>query len=417
MKVAANADFTQPYWLRAPRRGDRFVWPAAMATLNPVDPALLPTVAEVDYQGVTIAMNHGAEFRRIDRMLGEQREQLRVVPALSVAVTPGSVIVPLKGNRQKELTVSIENQSPAAADAEVQLITPAGWTVTPATQPIRFTRQGEKASLQFTVSAPATAGDFTIQAVARVGNQEFRTGYATIAYPHMETRNIYSAAETKVAVLDVTTTITSVGYIEGTGDLVPEGLRQLGIDVTVLSPKDISSGDLSRFPAIVLGIRAYSRDELKAYNKRLMDYVEQGGTLIVQYNRQDETGNIQLGPYPFTFPNNNQNNADRVTREDAPVRLLDPRSTVLTVPNVITEKDFEGWVDERGTYFLQNWDPRYTAILESNDPGEPARQGGLLVGKFGKGSYVYTGYAFFRQLPAGVKGAYRLFANLVSIEN
>jgi hypothetical protein len=195
-------------------------------------------------------------------------------------------------------------------------------------------------------------------------------------------------------------------------------MRQLGINVTMLSPKDIANGDLSKFPAIVLGVRAYAvRDDLRAYNKRLLDYVSNGGTLVVQYNRANEVGNIQIAPYPITMANVNQNNTERVTHEEAPVKILDPASPLLNVPNKITEKDFDGWVDERGTFFLRTWDPKYAALLESNDPGEPGRDGGLVVGKYGKGTYVYTGFSFFRQLPAGVKGAYRLFANLVSVEN
>src|SRR5262249_41787410 len=151
---------------------------------------------------------------------------------------------------------------------------------------------------------------------------------------------------------------------------------QLGINVTILSPKDIATGDLSRFQAIVLGVRAYAvRDDLRAYNKRLLDYVSNGGTLVAQYDRGNELGNLQIGPYPFTAPNVNVNNTERVTREEAPVKILDPSISVLNVPNKITEKDFEGWIDERGTFFLSKWDPRYTAPLETNDPGEQPRLG------------------------------------------
>jgi hypothetical protein len=206
--------------------------------------------------------------------------------------------------------------------------------------------------------------------------------------------------------------------VDGTGDVIPDALRQLGINVTMLSAKDIATADLSKFPAIVLGVRAYAvRDDLRAYNKRLLDYVSNGGTLIVQYNRANEVGSAPIAPYPITLANVNQNNTERVTHEDSPVKFLDPGNPILNVPNKITDKDFDGWVDERGTFFLRSWDPRYVTPLEAADPGEPGRAGGLVIGKYGKGTYVYTGYSFFRQLPAGVKGAYRLFANLVSVEN
>jgi LmbE family N-acetylglucosaminyl deacetylase len=418
VKAGPAADFTQPYWLRQPRRGDRFVWPDVPAGSLPMDTVLLPTRVETDYEGIPLVMKKPAEFRRIDRMLGEQRTAVKVVTALSVSVSPDIAIVPLKGTRKKEFTVTVENQNPVAISGDVSLVLPAGWTASPVTQPVSLSLQGEKASLQFTVSVPAVAGDYTVRAVLKTGNQEFRNGYATIAYPHIETRYVYSPAESKVEVVDVATTVSSVGYVEGSGDTIPEALRQLGISVTILSPKDIATADLSKFPTIVLGVRAYAvRDDLRAYNKRLMDYVSNGGTLVVQYNRSNDVGNVQIAPYPITLANVNQNNQERVTHEEAPVKILDPSNPLLNVPNKITDKDFDGWVDERGTYFLRNWDPKYTALLESNDPGEPGRDGGLVVGKYGKGTYVYAGYSFFRQLPAGVKGAYRLFANLVSTEN
>ncbi|HEU5239183.1 MAG TPA: NEW3 domain-containing protein [Pyrinomonadaceae bacterium] len=418
VKVSATADFTQPYWLRQPRRGDRFVWPDVPAESLPVDEVLLLTRAEVDYQGMPIIMKKGAEFKRVDRILGEDRTDLKVVPSLSISVSPEIAVVPLKGARQKEFMVTIENQDPAAVNGEVSLVLPAGWSTTPASRSWSFTQQGEKASLQFTVSVPAAAGDYVVRAVAKASNLEYRNGYTTIAYPHMETRLVYSPAESKVEVLDVAATVSSIGYVEGTGDAIPDALRQLGINVTMLSAKDIATADLSKFPAIVLGVRAYAvRSDLRAYNKRLLDYVSNGGTLIVQYNRANEVGNSPIAPYPITLANVNQNNTERVTHEDAPVRFLDPANPILNVPNRITDKDFDSWIDERGTFFLRSWDPRYVTPLESADPGEPGRAGGLVIGKYGKGTYVYTGYSFFRQLPAGVKGAYRLFANLVSAEN
>ena len=416
--VSSTPDFTQPFWLRQPRRADRFVWPSVDAGTLPVDEPLLPTRAEVNYQGTTIVMKKAAEFRRVDRIYGEQRTPLKVVPALSVTVSPGIAIVPLKGNRQKQLTVTVENQNLTPVSAEVSLITPAGWTVSPASRTVNVSQQGEKASLQFVVSVPAVAGDFVIQAVARSGNQELTSGYTAVAYPHIETRHIYSAAQSKVEVIDLATTVSSVGYVEGTGDAIPDALRQLGINVTVLSPRDIATGDLSKFPTIVLGVRAYAvRDDLRAYNKRLLDYVANGGTLVAQYNRGNEVGNLQIGPYPLTMPTVNQNNNERVTHEEAPVKILDPSNSILSVPNKINESDFDGWIDERGTFFLRTWDPRYVPLLETHDPGEAPREGGLVVGKYGKGTYVYTGLSLFRELPAGVKGAYRVFANLVSVEN
>jgi hypothetical protein len=262
------------------------------------------------------------------------------------------------------------------------------------------------------VTAPAAGGDFKVRAVARLGAQEFQSGYTTVAYPHIEKHYIYAPAESTVEVFDVRTGISSVGYVEGVGDTVPDALRQLGIQVTMLTPQDLATGDLSKYPTIVLGVRAYfAREDVRAYNNRLLEYVSNGGNLVVQYNRSEDVGNVQYGPYTFTI-----NNGDRVTREDAPVTVLQPSHSIFNVPNKITPSDFQGWVQERGTYFMRTFDPRYTPLLESGDPGEMPLRGGLVTVKYGKGTYTYTGYVFFRQLQAGVKGAYRLFANLVSLE-
>jgi hypothetical protein len=308
--------------------------------------------------------------------------------------------------------VTVENQNVAATEATVRLITPSLWSTAPASARLRFARPGEKQSVTFTLGIPAIAGDFTVRAVAESGGREFNEGFSTIAYPHIATHYIHAPAESKVQIFDVRTRVSSVGYVEGAGDRVPEALEQLGIRVTRLSAADLASGDLSRFPAIILGIRAYAvRNDLVAANARLLEYVNRGGTVIVQYNRSNEVPNIQIGPYPFTMTSNNN---FRVTREDAPMRILDAGNPIFNSPNKITPEDFNGWVQERGTYFLSQWDSRYTPLLSSNDPGEQPLLGGLVAAKYGEGTYIYTGYVFFRELPAGVKGAYRLFANLVS---
>jgi hypothetical protein len=234
-----------------------------------------------------------------------------------------------------------------------------------------------------------------------------------IAYPHIETRHIYSDAVSEVRVFDLESRVENVGYVAGAGDEVAEALGQLGIPVTFLTPDDLARGDLGAYDTIVLGIRAYAvREDLRSYNQRLLDYVAAGGTLVVQYNTYPILDR-QFGPYPFTINRPH----DRVTVEDAPVTFIDPDHPVLNTPNRLGPADFDGWVQERGLYFLGDFDARYTPVLASNDPGEEPKTGGLVVAGFGEGRYVYTGYAFFRQLPAGVAGAYRLFANVISLGN
>ena len=202
-----------------------------------------------------------------------------------------------------------------------------------------------------------------------------------------------------------------VGYIAGAGDEVANAIRQMGCEVTLLSDPDLAGGDLSAYDAIVVGVRAYNvRDSLRANQQRLMKYVEQGGTMIVQYNVVDRRNAAleNIGPYPFTL------SMDRVTVEDSPVTFVTTNSPLLNRPNKITEADFEGWVQERGSYFASKWDSRYETVIESHDPGEKPMPGGMLMARYGKGVYIFTGYSWFRQLPAGVPGAYRIFANLLS---
>ncbi|MGH2568013.1 MAG: hypothetical protein ACRDGA_06705, partial [Bacteroidota bacterium] len=218
------------------------------------------------------------------------------------------------------------------------------------------------------------------------------------------------AAEGKFVRLDLSMSGTNIGYIVGSGDEIPSALRQVGYNVALITDEDLASGDLSRFDAIIAGVRAYNtRPAIRNQQKRLLEYVEKGGTYLVQYVTQQRLESENLGPYPFDV------SRDRVSVEEAPVLFLRPNHTLLNSPNKITPADFEGWVQERGLYFADKWDSKYETVIASNDPGEKPKEGGLLVARYGKGYFLYTGYAFFRQLPAGVPGACRLFVNLISL--
>jgi hypothetical protein len=230
----------------------------------------------------------------------------------------------------------------------------------------------------------------------------------TIIYPHIPPQTLFPEAAAALARSDIRVTARRVGYVMGAGDQMPEAIRQLGCEVTLLSRSDLEQRNLGEFDAIVAGVRAYNvRPDLQANHPRLMDYVRNGGTYVVQYNRLE--GVLpQMGPYPFTVSH------DRVSVENAPVEFRDPEHPLLRQPNTITPRDFEGWVQERGLYFASKWDQKYQTVLLSHDPGEPALGGGLLYARYGKGTYVYTGYSWFRELPGGVPGAFRIFANLLS---
>jgi hypothetical protein len=241
--------------------------------------------------------------------------------------------------------------------------------------------------------------------------KQYAEGYEIIGRHDIGDFYYYRPAEQKVSAINVSVPEgLRVGYIMGAGDETPAVLQELGVRVDVITPGELASGNLSRYPTIVLGIRAYDvRTDVRQYNRRLLDYVNNGGTLLVQYNASIGVFNSgHFTPYPATLSN------ERVTVEEAPVQILDAASPIFHSPNPITERDFSGWVQERGLYFMSSWDPHFKPLLASHDPGEPPREGGLLVAPYGKGLYVYTGYAFFRQLPAGVPGAVRLFVNLLS---
>jgi hypothetical protein len=271
---------------------------------------------------------------------------------------------------------------------------------------------GDKTSAAFVVTAPAgpTAGKFEITAEAVVGGSTFARDIQVIAYPHIQTHRLYSPSTVTAQVFDLKVAPVKVGYIMGSGDQVPDALRRMGVDVTLVDEETLATGDLSRFDTIVVGIRASeARPEFVANNGRLLQYMERGGTLIVQY-QQGEYEARNLPPYPAQAPMNS-----RVTDETATVTILAPNHPVFTFPNRITAADFDGWVQERNLYAFNTFDPKYTPLLESHDPGEMPQQGGEVYAEVGKGHYVYTAYSWFRQLPAGVPGAYRQFANLISL--
>jgi hypothetical protein len=283
-------------------------------------------------------------------------------------------------------------------------------------RPVRFDLNGEDAEATATVTVALpdaeSPADWVFRARARTDAGDFADTVQIIDYPHVPPRVLLWPAVGQVRAIDVRVVPNlRVGYVMGTGDDVPEALEQLGVPVTRLNDAALQKGDLSAWDTVVVGIRAYEvRDTLRANNARLLEWVRGGGTLIVQYN-QEAFGGGAFAPYPLTISRPH----DRVTVEDAPVTFLQPDHPLFHVPNEIGPADFDGWVQERGLYFLHTWDARYTPLLACSDPGEEPQRGGLVVADVGRGKYVYTGYAWFRQLPAGVPGAYRLFANLVSL--
>jgi LmbE family N-acetylglucosaminyl deacetylase len=410
--VPASAPPTQPYFLGHPRQGDLYEWPTDAPHGMPFQSPLVSATVTFDVNGTDFTISRPVRYRFADRVRGELRRDLNVVPELSVGLDSQLLIVPTSGApKAQRLVVTATSFVNRTMTGTLRLRLPAGWTSTPTSSGFSVASAGESATAMFDVMPPArrTQGTVTVEAEAETGGRVFTAHVETIAYPHIQSHRLYSPAAARAEVVDLAVPPVRVGYIMGSGDEVPDALRRMGVDVTMIDGEILSTGDLSRFDTIVVGIRASeARPDFVANHMRLRAYMERGGTLIVQYQQTDyvERG---LPPYPVQAQGNS-----RVTDETAPVRIL-LMHPVFTFPNRITSADFDNWVQERNLYAFGSFDGRYTPLLESGDPGEPPQRGGQVIAEVGKGRYVYTAYAWFRQLRAGVPGAYRQFANLISL--
>lgn len=416
--VPNNAEYSRPYWSRASELRDHIYQINKPELLHlPFAPPDVVGVFNYEVEGVRFTLTQPAQTVYIDRPWGEQRRLLTVAPAIGVGLSPRVGVVPV-GAAQTSFngTVNVLNNVKGNATGKVRLKLPTGWTATPAEQTFNFTHEGEISNFSFKVSVPrVSAGDadFKIQAVAEYAGREYTEGYEVIAHRDNEPRHLYRPATMAVRGVDVKVAPNlSVGYIMGVGDEIPKALEQIGVKVTMLSENDLASGNLDQFDAVLIGIRATAvREDLKAYSKRLLEYCERGGNLIYQYQTQ-EFDAAPYGPYPYKLGAR----AEEVSEEDSKVTILDPANPIFNWPNKITAADFDGWVEERGSKWMSSWDERFKPLLECNDREQAPQKGGLMYAQYGKGTFVYAAYAFYRQLPAGVQGGYRLFANIVSLK-
>ena len=410
--VSGDACYSQPHWLPAQRPPD-----AECADLGyaPGPAPVLRAVFRFETPtGVAIEFEKPVTYRWVDPSLGERSRPLAVVPPVTVAFARENRI--FTDSDTTEVAVRLASMQ-GPANASVALSAPDGWAVSPERKDVRFERRGQELTALFELTPPNAASGGELSAAVTVDGRTIRSGMRTIEYGHIPSTPVFPRAAMRVERIDVELLAREIGYVMGAGDKIPDALRELGASVTLLSAEDLAAGDLERFDAVVAGIRALNtRPDLLAARERVLEYVENGGTLVVQYNtasfRRGGPGggpSTTLGPYPMTA------SRLRVTDEHAEVGFpagADHR--LLSVPNRITEDDFEGWVQERGLYFMSDWDERYDAVLACSDEGESPLAGGMLYARYGKGAYVFTGYSWFRQLPAGVPGAFRIFANLIS---
>ncbi|MDE3154923.1 MAG: PIG-L family deacetylase [Acidobacteriota bacterium] len=411
LTVAADARPTEPYWLEQPRHGDLYTWPAGSPKGRPFAPPIVNAAVSLEIGRVPVTIVRPVQYRYADRVRGELRRLVNVVPALSIGFDSKLDLVPADTlGRPQKVSVRLTSNAKTPLAGQVHLTVPSGWRVTPAAVPFDLRTEGAETALAFEIAPPAGTpiGQYTIRAIGTVGGRTYDQTMRTIAYPHIQTHRMYEPAAATVDVLHLAVAPVRVGYIMGSGDDVPDALRRMGLSVTMLDPDYLSAGDLSRFDTIVVGIRAsQTRPDFVANMDRLLGYVRNGGTLIVQYQQPDYVDR-KLTPFPAQM-------ASRVVDEDATMTILQPTHPLFTFPNRIGPDDWKGWVQERDLYSFTTFDPRYVPLLQCHDPGEGPQDGGEVYARLGKGNYVYTSYSWFRQLPAGVPGAYRLFANLVSL--
>jgi hypothetical protein len=405
--IPANLSPTQPYWLREEGASGIFHVDDKKLIGRPENPPAFPVEFVFEVGGQTLVV---ADEPVSTADGGKPRKLAIVAP---VALSFGTTVSLFKPGASKSIEVEIKSER-AAAEGILRLKAPTGWSVSPAQQLFKLSKAGAKTRAAFTVTPPRS-GSGSLDAVAEVGGQQFSNQRIEIRYDHIPLQLLQPPAKIKVAAFDFAIRGKAVGYLPGAGDDTVASLQQLGYAVTTLKGADLTEEKLRGLDAVVVGVRAFNeRKDLEANLPGLFGYVENGGNVIVQYNRPNGLRTQKLGPYPLSIAGNAPQ--WRVTDETAPVTFLTPGHVALTTPNKIDPADFDGWVQERGAYFPSSFDmEHYTALLAMSDPGEPPLKSSVLVAQYGKGYFVYTGLAFFRQLPAGVPGAYRLFANLVSL--
>jgi LmbE family N-acetylglucosaminyl deacetylase len=409
--IPADARISTPYWLREPTKGGLYTLAEpdrALVGRPEGEPALSATfVYEVG--GKRFSVVRPVVYVWTDPVRGELYRAFEIVPAVTATLEREVLMFP-NGATQSVPVVLAAGK--AEATGKVRLEVPQGWRVEPAEVPFQLAARGDERTVQFQLTPPKGATERArLRVVVDSGGRSESWRVRTVTHEHIPPQAVRQPSEATLVPFALATKVKRLGYIPGPGDRVAESLAAVGYEVTLLPEERLASEKLDRFEAIVVGVRAFNANpRLAIHRERLMQYVERGGRLLVQYNTNSRVGplNASLGPYPLEI------GRDRVTDETAAMTPVDPKEPLLSAPNKLTASDFEGWVQERGLYFASKWDERYRPVFSMNDPGEEPLRGGLLVAHHGKGTFIYTGIAFFRQLPAGVPGSYRLLANLLA---
>ena len=409
VEVPANAAYTSPYWVD----GDHplGMYDVANQALRgiPETPRLLQVHFNMKIQGVPITWTKDVTYKDTDRVKGEVYRPFEVLPPVFVQLKNPVYVFADKEPKTIQILVKAGKSD---VSGNIRPVVPEGWKVEPTEQAFSLPLKDQEVALDFQLFPSDTQSEGWLKAIAESEGKTYSQELVQISYDHIPVQSVLRQAKARVVKVDIKKAGDRIGYLMGAGDEMPASLEAIGYQVDLLDPSEVVASRLQGYDAVVIGIRAYNTIErIRFIQPELLAYVEGGGTLIIQFNT---TGGLaipmeEIAPYPLKLSH------DRVTVEEAPITFLKPEHPVLNFPNVITDKDFEGWVQERGLYFPSEWDAKYEAILSSNDPGESPKLSGLLIAPYGKGHYIYTGMAWFRQLPAGVPGAYRIFANLLSV--
>jgi hypothetical protein len=406
LKIPDNAMNTSHYWLQD----------AGTVNMYAVKDQSLRGLAEtprghkatflINIDGTLVDYPIDINYKWEDNVKGELFRPFEVTPPIFVNFTEKSYVFPDNSARTVKLKIRAGKDN---VQGKLSLSLPKGWTSEPAVLDFKLNQREEEQTVQFSVKTTVETAESNVKAIATIGSQTYDREVAYITYDHIPIQTVLRPNKAKFTKLKVVTKGKMIGYLMGAGDEIPAALRQLGYEVKILADNEITIENLVQFDAIITGIRLYNTNErMKFHQPVLYEYVNNGGTLIVQYNTNSELYLSDLAPYNMKL------SRDRVTKENATITILKPDHWVLNKPNKITEKDFEGWVQERGLYFANQWDTtKLESILACNDPNETAKDGGMLIGNYGKGKYIFSAYAWFRQLPAGVPGAYRIFANMI----
>ncbi len=406
MNLPEDMPLTNPYWLNEPGTLGMYAVDDREKIGLPETERVFGVEFFVDIEGESFSFFKPVIYKKTDPVAGEVHRPFEVT--IPIFANIKDKVYVFGENNSKEVKILVKSGKDDVK-GKVSLAYPKNWKVQPESVDVYLKSKGEEQWVSFEVFPPAEQSEGKISPMVEVDGKVYTKKVKIIEYDHIPTQTVIQNSESKVVKIDLKRQGENIGYIMGAGDEIPESLRQIGYKVTLLEDSEMSASSLAKYDAIILGIRAYNTQErLRFHQEKLLKYVEEGGTMLVQYNTSRRLKVDQLAPYPLRL------SRDRVSVEEAEIRFLKPKHPVLNYPNKISSKDFDNWVQERGLYFPDEWDPKFDAILSSNDPGETPKDGVLLVAPHGKGVYIYTGLSFFRELPAGVPGAYRLFANLLS---